>query len=40
LADTFTKLQGAERKAFGLTDVDDGDDTPKVTIKDLTGRKD
>lgn len=40
LADTFTKLQAAERKAFGLGDGDDGDELPGVTIKDMTGRRD
>jgi hypothetical protein len=39
LADTFTKLQAAERKAFGLSDSEDGDDKPLVIVKDLTGRK-
>ena len=41
LADTFAKLQVSERKAFGLNDSGDDDDSlPHVTVKDLTGRKD
>jgi hypothetical protein len=40
LAETFTKLQAAERVAFGLNDGGgQEEDGLTVVVKDMTGRK-